>query len=353
MGTTEPILAPEQVWRAYDEAEQRLTANVSERKLDLAGLRAGDRVLDLATGRGEPAVRAARRVGPTGKVVGVDLSASMLEFARERAQREGVANLDLQVMNAESLDGVGAFDAVLARWCLMYFDGPVAALSAARRALMPGGVLVAAVWAEPERVPYYSLPRRILERYVALPPVDMEAPGTFHYADPARLRSDFAAAGLVIDHIEELETAVMEARTGAELVAWTRAFGMTRLLNDLPDEVQRAWEADMGREDKKHKRGTSAVTPPAYTPALAPTSPARVGLGLDPRRFSRRLHGTAPGPARLPAFTPVNPPLRSPVYAAPSPTGGPAAFWRPWRMRVQQGGGGHGGVVLAVGDEPR
>lgn len=251
-----PLPTAEEVWRMYDEAEVRLTASVSERMLELAGLRAGMQVLDLATGRGEPAVRAAHRVGPSGTVVGVDLAEGLLRMARERAEREGVSNLELRVGNAESLDGVpaGRFDATLARWGLMYLDSPVAALSAARRAMVPRGVLVAAVWAEPERVSYFTLPRRVLERYRALPAIDPEAPGTFRYADVGRIRRDFAAAGFVVEHVEDREVAVMEAATGAELVAWTRAFGLTRLLNDLPEEIQQAWEAALVEETEPLRR---------------------------------------------------------------------------------------------------
>jgi SAM-dependent methyltransferase len=250
MTTQRPLLTAEEIWRTYDGVEQRLTAPVSERMLDLAELRPGMRVLDLATGRGEPAVRAAHRVGPTGAVLGVDLSGELLQMARERAAREGLSNLDLRAVNAESLEGVPTahFHATLARWGLMYLDSPVAALSAARRAMVPRGVLVAAVWAEPERVPYFTLPRRVLGRYLSLPPIDLEAPGTFRYADAGRLHRDFAAAGFTIEHVEEREVAVMEAETGAELVAWTRAFGLTRLLNGLPEEIQKEWEAELVKE---------------------------------------------------------------------------------------------------------
>ena len=62
--TQRPVLTPEEVWREYDETELRLTAPLSERMMDLARLGPGMRVLDLATGRGEPAVRVARRVAP-------------------------------------------------------------------------------------------------------------------------------------------------------------------------------------------------------------------------------------------------------------------------------------------------
>ena len=166
-------------------------------------------------------------------------------------------NLDLRAISAGSLDGVPTahFHATLARWGLMYLDAPIAALSAARRAMVPDGVLVAAVWAEPERVPYFTLPRRLLAKYVALPPIDLDAPGTFHYADPGRLQRDLAAAGFTVEHVEEQEIDVMEATTGAELVAWTRAFGLTRLLHGLSGEIQKAWEADLVKETEPLRRG--------------------------------------------------------------------------------------------------
>lgn len=247
MSEPRTLLSAEDVWRKYDAMEARVTAPLTERMVELSGLRVGMRVLDLATGRGEPAISAARRVGPAGSVVGVDLSAAMLAMASERAAREGVTNLELRNVNAASLEGIALnhFDATLVRWGLMYMDEPVQALIAARRAMVRQGVLVAAVWAEPECVPYFTLPRRLLEKYRTLPPVDFTTPGTFRYARAEALEQDLARAGFRVDHSEELELPVMEVQTAAELVEWTRAFGLTRLLNDLPEQTQRAWELEL------------------------------------------------------------------------------------------------------------
>lgn len=288
----------EEIWRRYDPMEARLTAPLSARMLDLAGLAPGMRVLDLATGRGEPAVAAARRVGPDGRVLGVDVSAPMLAMARERALREGVANLDLLAMDAAAPEGIpgGAFDAALARWGLMYMDSPVAALANAGRALTPGGALVAAVWAEPERVPYVSLPRRLLERRMALPPVDPDAPGTFYYADPERLPRDLRRAGFRVEHVEDVETPVMEAETAAEVVAWTLAFGMARLLAGVPGETRRAWEGDMAREAEALRRGgvirlggvSRVVVARRERPSAGAVGDGRRGRGVPRARAPRR-----------------------------------------------------------------
>jgi SAM-dependent methyltransferase len=153
-------------------------------------------------------------------------------------------------MNAASLEGIPSahFHVVLVRWGLMYMDAPVAALAGACRALVPEGVLVAAVLAEPERCSYFSLPRRVLEKYRPLPPLDRESPGPFRYAEVERLRQALQRAGLNMEHVEDLVLPVMEAETAAEVIAWARAFGLTRLLNDLPESTQRSWEDDFAKE---------------------------------------------------------------------------------------------------------
>jgi hypothetical protein len=137
----------------------------------------------------------------------------------------------------------------------MYMDSPVAALAGARRAMVPEGVLVAAVLAEPERCSYFSLPRRVLEKYRPLPPIDPASPGPFRYADVERLRQDLERADLNIEHVEELVLSVMEAETAPEVIAWVRAFGLTRLLNDLPNQP-----SDRGKRNSPKRRTRFART---------------------------------------------------------------------------------------------
>lgn len=248
--THRTVSSPEEFWRKYHDVEARLTASLSERMLDLAGIGPGMRVLDLATGPGEPALRAARRVGPDGVVVGLDSDDRVLDIARAHARQRGLSNLELRCADATaSLDVASeSFDAVTARWGLMYMAKPVAALANVRAALRPTGSLVAALWAEPDRVPYYTLPRRLLERYRALPPIDLESAGPFRYAHVDRIARDFAEAGLSVDHIEEVEVTVFETASDAEMVDWVRAVGLTPLLNELPEADQRAWASDLARE---------------------------------------------------------------------------------------------------------
>ncbi len=106
-------------------------------------VQAGDRVLDVGCGGGQTTREAAADVGQ-GHVVGVDVSERMLEHARRRTAEEHVSYL---LADATTYDfGAAAFDVCISRFGVMFFDDPVGAFGNLRRALRPGGRLVAMVW---------------------------------------------------------------------------------------------------------------------------------------------------------------------------------------------------------------
>jgi ubiquinone/menaquinone biosynthesis C-methylase UbiE len=246
-------------WRQYDEMEARLSRPLSERMLDLAGVAAGMHVLDVASGRGEPALPAGHRVGPAGRVLATDLVEGMLQIARERARSEGLANVEFQVADAEALQvGEQRFDVATLRWGLMYMRAPELALKSIHRALKPGGALVIASWAEPARVPYASLPRRVLERYRDVPPLPgPDEPGVFRHAEPATLDAALLRTGFAVEASEEMEVPVVEASDGGGIVDWLRAMGgsLMKLVRELPEHPQRAWEQDLLAELERFRVG--------------------------------------------------------------------------------------------------
>ena len=109
-------------WSAGQAARQQNYGAATEMMLDLAGVQAGSRVLDVAAGTGESALMAAARVGSKGHVVAADVSASMLNVAAEAARQAGLTNVETRVMNAENLElDTDSFDAVICRDALMLF----------------------------------------------------------------------------------------------------------------------------------------------------------------------------------------------------------------------------------------
>lgn len=89
--------------------------------MELAGVRSGSRVLDIAAGYCEPALTAARRTGPEGGVVATDISAEMLAFGRQRATSAGLSNGEFIEADASGLDSPPrSFDAAVSRWGIIF-----------------------------------------------------------------------------------------------------------------------------------------------------------------------------------------------------------------------------------------
>ena len=129
-------------WSRWFDVIEAGARPVSERMIELAGIGPGSRVLDLATGLGEPAMTAARYVEEVGYVEAIDSCRPMIDLARDRASRIGLDNIQFRDLSAEDLDYPdGAFDAILSRWGLMFVDDLPSSLRRFRRFLRPGGAL--------------------------------------------------------------------------------------------------------------------------------------------------------------------------------------------------------------------
>lgn len=204
-GTDDAIRRAEQVdhwsrvaprWWQWRRLMETASRPVSERLVELAGIASGDRVLDVATGFGEPAVTAARRVGLTGRVVATDLSAQMLGLAHQRAAEENLANMYCVRMDgAAPCFSPASFHAVLCRWGLMALGEPRQALGELRKLLVPGGVTAVAVWGPPEKVPSIALSVSVARAVLGMDPPRAGERGPFRLADSGRLVADFTAAG--------------------------------------------------------------------------------------------------------------------------------------------------------------
>lgn len=180
-------------WKTFEKGGQR----VSDKLVELAEIKPGQKVLDIATGIGEPAVTAARAVGDRGQVMATDISPEMLAIGKERARREGLSNIEFKEGDIETLDLPSSFfDAALCRWGLMFLPNLSIALHNIQRTLVSGGKLAAAVWAEPEKVPQLNLAISTVREELQLPYPPSDIPGPFSLADLNKLKNSLQQAGL-------------------------------------------------------------------------------------------------------------------------------------------------------------
>jgi ubiquinone/menaquinone biosynthesis C-methylase UbiE len=182
-------------WQRGALARGEALASVNELMLDLAGVTVGSRVLDLGAGTGEQTLLAAWRVGPGGTVLATDISAPMLDQAREAARAGGLENVQTRVMDAQRLEfDPHSFDAAIARFSLQFIPDVQRALAEVRRVLKPGGRFAAVVFSAVERNPFRAAAQVIASRLAGR---SFPAPGPGQWAlnDPATLRSAFQQAG--------------------------------------------------------------------------------------------------------------------------------------------------------------
>jgi SAM-dependent methyltransferase len=197
----------------------RRFAPVVEALIARAALGTGDQVLDLGTGTGAAAKRAAAIVGANGGVVGVDISSEMLGVARDSSAGLGLRNIKYLEGRAEAIPAEdSSFDVVLACLSMMFVIDRDAGAREIARVLKPGGRFVAAVWAGAEQCDLVLF-QQTAARFAGPPPVPGVGPGAL--AD---------ASGFV----RQLEAAGISARVETELLDF-----------DFPDFTS-AWDTFAG-----------------------------------------------------------------------------------------------------------
>jgi ubiquinone/menaquinone biosynthesis C-methylase UbiE len=243
-------------WPTFERAAQK----VSDRLVALAGVRAGARVLDIATGNGEPAVTAARLAGTSGHVTGVDQSPGMLAIARERANTLRLTNLEFIESDAEAMAlPAASFDACVCRWGLMFMPDLPAVLRTLHRALKPGGGFATAVWNSGDKVPMITLAADAVRQIAGLKPPPPGALEPTRLADTSILKAALEQAGFSLLAIEPMAV-TFEFATIAEFIAFRSEVGRAQAMMARLDAATRARvQAAIGDAAQKFKGSDGRV----------------------------------------------------------------------------------------------
>jgi SAM-dependent methyltransferase len=231
------------------EIDERF-APVVEALVAEARLTQSERVLDLGTGTGAVAERAAQEVGAAGSVVGVDISQEMLSLARHRIGAASLLNVSFQEGKSEDIPAeTSSFDVVLSCLALMYVIDRTAAAQEIVRVLRPGGRLVAAVWGGADECDIVRF-QQCAGRFAGPPPVAGVGPGAL--GDPTPFLEELADAGFEAS----VESRVLGFDFPDFESAWKALAGVTtaHLTPDLQEAAQRAVREEMypGGDGPRH-----------------------------------------------------------------------------------------------------
>ena len=230
-------------WTSHQDRLDRTLAPVTAPLLAFAAPRAGSTVIDVGCGCGATTLELARAVGPSGRVLGLDVSGPMLALAAERLR--AFANTTCMLGDAAELPlrDLGA-DLIVSRFGVMFFGNPVAAFANLRTGLASGGRLRFACWRPIKENPWLQIPlHAVYEHAPRLPKPEPEEPGPFAFGDPARVTRILTTAGFTAPSFTPLDIQIDISAGGTleDAVIQSSAMGPAkRALADQPDEVRAA-----------------------------------------------------------------------------------------------------------------
>src|SRR5262245_6407706 len=239
-------------WARWESTIATWMEPATEAMLAMAGVEAGARVLDLASGAGSQTLRAAQRVGAQGHVVASDIADMMLYHVQKNARAAGLTNVTTLAGAAEDLTvSAGSFDAVICRLGLMLFRDPAKALRAVRRALRRGGKIAVVVFTTPAGNAFMAQPMQILLCHAGKTLPALGQPGIFALGAPAVLEQLLLDNGFVNVQQRIMALPLRMPSAAQALAMMQEAFGAYRaVVSDCPETVQETAWADAAATPK-------------------------------------------------------------------------------------------------------
>ncbi len=240
-------------WYLWSPTLKQWLGKATDKMLDMAGIAAGHRVLDIAAGAGEQSITAAKKVGASGYILATDISANILAYAKQTAQQAGIDNIETKVMDGENLTLQDqTFDAVISRVGLIYFPDQQKALKEMLRVLKPGGSVAAIVYSTPEKNTFFSVPVSIIRKRANLPPALPGQPGPFSLGAAGTIEKAFSQAGFINVESVLIDSPLILA-SAAEFIRFAKAsFGaLHQMMSGLSEpEKEAVWKEIEGELQK-------------------------------------------------------------------------------------------------------
>ena len=251
-------------WQKWWKTIEIGAAKVSRRLIELAEIKPGSRVLDIATGIGEPAITAAIQIGNNGHILATDISPQMLSVAKQRAISLGLQNvIEFKEGDTETIDlPSSSFDAVLCRWGMTLFLDFDTGLSNIYRSVVDDGRFAAAVWSSADKVPVLAIAANTFMKVTNSPvPPSPKVPGLFNLSDENMLKNSFIKSGFRDVNVERVSVTFEfdSAESYTTCILETSASLHVRLMNETQEKRKEILDAVTEAAGKYTDRNTGKL----------------------------------------------------------------------------------------------
>ena len=239
---------------------------VTKALLAFAAPAAGERVVDVGCGCGAPTLEFARAVGPTGRVIAMDISGPMLAEAEARTKDAGLTNIEWRQADPAT-DPLGEYDLLTSMFGTMFFGDAVGAFSNMRQAAAPGARLAISCWRSLAENPWMEVPLKAVALH--LPPrpnPPPNAPGMFGFCNPGYVSSIFAASGWTPPQFSKLDISLdIAAGRGLDSAVEqiTKIGAVNSWLRDQPVEIIAAAVTSLREALAAHAESSNVRLPAA------------------------------------------------------------------------------------------
>jgi SAM-dependent methyltransferase len=238
-------------WARLADTQDLMIGGMGEAAMEACAIEPGHSVLDIGCGSGSTTLDLAARVGPEGRVLGIDISTPMLEVADARRQAAGIDNIAFENMDAATYAFKPAvFDRLYSRFGVMFFLDPVSAFRNIRPAAKDGARIAFCCWQARTENQWMDYPFNIALRHVPAPPPPAPGePGPTAFADPDRVRNILTEGGFGDIEMElAIKPIILGPDTETAVERLVELGPTGRLLKDAPEEIKSAIADDLRGE---------------------------------------------------------------------------------------------------------
>lgn len=239
----------------------------------------GDSVLDVGCGFGDTAIELARRVGASGRVLGVDCCDAFMDYGRREVAEGGLDNVSFTNGDVLFMPFEPEYDFVFSRFGTMFFPNPVAAMRNMRTAMKPGATMTHIVWRTPDDNPWLSMAKGVVLEFLPPPGEDARTcgPGPFSMANQEMVTGMMKSAGYENIDFERVDAPVLVGKTIQDAVDFQLALGpageVFREAGDEAEEKREAIEAALAEAIDAQKKEADGIVMDSSSWVISATNP--------------------------------------------------------------------------------